>query len=71
MVNGNRGNHILELNETPFSNREGRFFVMKRAFLYTNETPPLFANNGFYSPLHSERGWGRGCSLVVDEASFR
>ena len=61
MVSGNRGNHILELKKTPFSNREGRFFVMKRAFLHTNETPPLSANNSFYSPLHSERGWGRGC----------
>ena len=64
MVSGNRGNHILELKETLFSIGEGRFFVMKRAFLHTNETPPLFANNGFHSPLHSERGWGRGCSWM-------
>ena len=60
MVSGNRGNHILELKETPFSIVEGRFFVMKRGFLHTNETPPLSANNSFHSPLHSERGWGRG-----------
>ena len=68
MVSGNRGNHILELKETPFSIAEGRFLVMKRAFLHTNETPPLFANNSFHSPLHSERGWGRGCSWVGGEA---
>ena len=61
MVNGNRGNHILELKETPFSNREGRFFVMKRAFPCIKGTPSLFANNSIHSPLHSERGWGRGC----------
>ena len=41
---------------------------MKRAFLHTNETPPLSANNGFYSPLHSERGWGRGCRWAGGEA---
>ena len=45
---------------------EGRFFVMKRAFLHTNETPPLFANNGFHSPLHSERGRGWGFSLFAN-----
>ena len=61
MVSGNRGNHILELKKTPFLIGEGRFFVMKRAFLHTNETPSLFANNSIHSPLHSERGWGRGC----------
>jgi len=61
MVSVNRGNHILELKKTPFSIGEGRFFVMKRAFPCIKETPPLFANNGFHSPLHSERGWGRGC----------
>ena len=41
---------------------------MKRAFLHTNETPPSFANNGIHSPLHSERGWGRGCSWAGGEA---
>ena len=61
MVRGNRGNHILELKKTPFSIGEGRFFVMKRAFPCIKEAPSLFANNGFYSPLHSERGRGRGC----------
>ena len=64
MVNGNRGNHILELKETPFLIGEGRFFVMKRAFPCIKETPPSSANNSFYSPLHSERGWGRGCSWM-------
>ena len=68
MVSGNRGNHILELKETPFSIAEGRFFVMKRAFLQFDKTPSLFANNSFHSPLHSERGWGRGCSWVGGEA---
>ena len=61
MVSVNRGNHILELKETPFSNREGRFFLSKRAFPCIKETPPLSANNSIHSPLHSERGWGRGC----------
>ena len=51
------GEASFKIKETPFSKREGRFFVLKRAFLHTNETPPLFANNGFHSPLHSERGW--------------
>ena len=69
MVSGNRGNCILELKETPFSFGEGRFFVMKRAFLHTNETPPLFANNGFHSPLYSERGWGRGFIWAGGETS--
>ena len=66
MVSGNRGNHILELKKTPFSNREGRFFFSKRAFLHTKETPPLFVNNSIHSPLHSERGWGRGSSLFAN-----
>ena len=59
------GEAFSRIKETPFSNRKGRFFVMKRAFLHTNETPPLSANNSFHSPLHSERGRGRGCSWVV------
>ena len=58
MVNGNRGNHILELKKTPFSIGEGRFFVMKRAFPCIKETPSSSANNSIHSPLHSERGWG-------------
>ena len=29
---------------------------------------PSFANNGLHSPLHSERGWGRGCSWAGGEA---
>ena len=62
------GEASFKIKETPFSKREGRFFVMKRAFLHTNETPPLSANNGFYSPLHSERGWGRGCRWAGGEA---
>ena len=68
MVNGNRGNHILELKETPFLIGEGRFFVMKRAFPCIKETPPSSANNSFYSPLHSERGWGRGSSLSANNS---
>ena len=71
MVSGNRGNHILELKETPFSIVEGRFFVMKRAFLQFDKTPSLFANNRLHSPLHSERGRGRGCRWAGGEASFR
>ena len=35
--------------------------MSKRASLHTEETPPLFANNSIHAPLHSERGWGRGC----------
>ena len=52
MVSGNRGNHILELKETPFSDREGCFLMSRGASLYIEETPPLFANNSFHSPLH-------------------
>ena len=52
------GEAFSRIKETPFSIAEGRFFVMKRAFLYTNEAPSLFANNGLHSPLHSERGRG-------------
>ena len=66
MISGNRGNHILELKETPFSIGEGRFFVMKRASLQFDKTPPLSANNSFHSPLHSERGWGRGFPLSAN-----
>ena len=32
---------------------------------------PLFANNGFHSPLHSERGWGRGLLLASDRLVAR
>ena len=70
MVSGNRDNCILELKETPFLFEEGRFFVMKRASPCIKETPPLFANNGFHSPLHSERGWGRGSSLFANICLF-
>ena len=66
MVSGNRGNHILELKETPFSDREGRFLMSRGASLYIEETPPLSANNSFHSPLHSERGWGRGFPLSAN-----
>ena len=41
--------------------RRGRFLAMKRASLHIEEVPSLFANNVIYSPLHSERGRGRGC----------
>ena len=68
MISGNRGNHILELKETPFSIGEGRFLMSRRASPCIKETPPLSANNSFYSPLHSERGWGRGCSWGGGEA---
>ena len=69
MVSGNRGNCILELKETPFSNREGRFLMSRRASPCIKETPPLFANNGFHSPLYSERGWGRGFIWAGGETS--
>ena len=39
--------------------------MSRRAFLYIEETPLSFANNSLHSPLHSERGWGRGCSWGV------
>ena len=58
MVSGNRGNHILELKETPFSIAEGRFLMSRRASPCIKETSPSFANNSTHSPLHSERGWG-------------
>ena len=41
---------------------------MKRASLHTEETPSLFVNSSIYSPLHSERGRGRGCRGVGGEA---
>ena len=44
------GEASFKIKETPFSNREGRFFVMKRAFLQFDKTPSLFANNGLHSP---------------------
>ena len=44
------------------------FFTIKRASLRYKETPPLSANNSVHSPLHSERGRGRGCSWVGGEA---
>ena len=66
MVNGNRGNHILELKETPFSIGEGRFVGVKKGSLHNEETPSLFANNSIHSPLHSERGWGIGSSLFAN-----
>ena len=70
MISGNRGYQILELKETPFCNREGRFFVMKRAFLQFDKTPPLFANNSFHSPLHyfpsvSDRWFREGVRLLL------
>ena len=68
MVSGNRGNCILELKETPFSNREGRFLMSRRASPCIKETPPLFANNGFHFPLYSERGWGRGFPLLANSS---
>ncbi|EEX20016.1 hypothetical protein HMPREF0973_00076 [Prevotella veroralis F0319] len=40
--------------------RRGRFLAMKRASLHIEETPSLFVNSSIYSPLHSERGRGRG-----------
>ena len=47
--------------ETPFSNREGRFFnsrILSPLFLFSIT---LQANSSHHSPLHSERGWGWGC----------
>ena len=70
MVSGNRSNHILELKETPFSIGEGRFLMSRRAFLYIEETPLSFANNSFYSPLHSERGRGGGSIWALGEAGW-
>ena len=68
MVSGNRGNHILELKETPFSNREGRFLDIRRGSLHPNEMPSLSANNSLHSPLHSERGWGRGFPSLANSS---
>ena len=64
------GEASFKIKETPFSFGEGRFFVMKRAFPCIKETPPSFANNSIHSPLHSERGWGRGCRWAVVRLSF-
>ena len=52
---------------TPFSNREGRSFVLKRAFLCIKETPSLFANSSLHSPLHSERGGGEAVDGIGGE----
>ena len=67
------GRLFCRMKETPFSIVERRFLAMKRASLHIEETPPLFTNNGLHSPLHSERGRGRGCRgdvvrLVVAES---
>ncbi|EEX18963.1 hypothetical protein HMPREF0973_01138 [Prevotella veroralis F0319] len=59
------------MKETPSFNRRERFLAMKRASLHIEETPSLFANNTIYSPLHSERGRGRGCSGVGDRLLLR
>ena len=56
MVSGNRGNHILELKETPFSIAEGRFLMSRRASPCIKETPPSFANNS--TPVPSPNGEG-------------
>ena len=69
MVRGNRGNHILELKETPFSIGEGRFLMSRRASPCIEETPPLFTISSIHSPLHSERGRGRGCRGAGGEAA--
>ncbi|MUL27786.1 hypothetical protein F0475_05610 [Prevotella sp. A2879] len=64
------GRLFSRIKETPFSNRERRFFLSKRGFPCIEETPPLFANSSLHSPLHSERGWGRGCRWDGGEAFF-
>ena len=48
--------------------QEGRFLASKRAFLHINETPSLSANNSIHSPLHSERGRGRGFPLSANNS---
>ena len=45
---------------TPLSKQRRRSVDTKRASLHIEEVPSLFANNVIYSPLHSERGRGRG-----------
>ena len=52
------GEAFSRIKETPFSNRERRFFLSKRGFPSIEETPPLFANSSIHAPLHSERGRG-------------
>ena len=47
--------------EALFSSGEGRFFnsrILLPLFLFSIT---LQANSSHHSPLHSERGWGRGC----------
>ena len=51
--------------ETPFSNREGRFFnsrILSPLFLFSIT---LQANSSLHAPLHSERGRGWGCRWTV------
>ena len=64
------GEASFKIKETPFSNREGRFFVMKRAFLQFDKTPSLFANNGLHSPPPFGEGLGGEAFLHLQTAVF-
>ena len=55
---------------TLFSCREGRSFDARRASLRCEETPSLSADDTVHSPLHSERGRGRGSREGGGEAPY-
>ena len=55
---------------TLFSCREGRSFDARRASLRCEETPSLSADGTVRSPLHSERGRGRGSREGGGEAPY-
>ena len=64
MISGNRGNHILELKETPFSIAEGRFLMSRRALL-ASKKHPLYLQTIVLTPLSIRRGVG-GEAVVGD-----
>ena len=55
---------------TLFSCREGRSFDVRKASLRCEEMPSLLADGTVYSPLHSERGRGRGSREGGGEAPY-
>ena len=62
MVRGNRGNHILELKETPFSNREEPLLASKKR--------PLYLQSAVFTPLSIRRGVGGEAFLHLQTVVF-
>ena len=54
--------------ETPFSIAEGRLFNFKIQLPLSPLTTLFYPTNSVHSPLHSERGRGRGCFSTRNKA---